>query len=201
MTAHTRRGRSTVDFCAACKVYLCKKCFGTFHEDEIPNLPPCIEQKIGLAGHRRLRLDTTLAQQRIPVRAVCPPRTDATSNRSAAIRVKIGLKLCNRVTKKPDNLITTLPKTADSPLRTIHQLRVSVSSRSAGIRKRVIPSSINSQEVACKKRCTLTDTSLVTSKKKMPKNNKSQNDGAELARQSPLATRIRKSKRIIGHAV
>ena len=38
---HYRMGRKTVDYCYTCKVYLCKKCFGTFHNDIHPTISLC----------------------------------------------------------------------------------------------------------------------------------------------------------------
>ena len=57
--SHTRIGRKTVDFCNVCQVYLCVKCFNTFHDDEIPTLPPCTEKKYGLQSRRRLRMSSS----------------------------------------------------------------------------------------------------------------------------------------------
>lgn len=131
---HTRRGRATVNFCSVCKVYLCKNCFDTFHLDEIPDLPPCIEVKYGLSGRRHLRLDsdplprsplrTTLRRQRASSKDQPSPSSPSSTvssspriNRAAHI---IGKKLRLRATGGGQSLALKSPALT-SPLRSIQR--------------------------------------------------------------------------------
>eukprot|EP00986_Skeletonema_menzelii_P000633 scaffold176_cov69-Skeletonema_menzelii.AAC.1 len=51
---HSRRGRKAVDYCETCRVYLCKKCFQTFHTKN-PLIPPCCSDLDPSARSRRTR--------------------------------------------------------------------------------------------------------------------------------------------------
>ena len=52
-----RCGRKTVHYCIGCKVYLCNLCWTSFRSDEIQELLPCTDKKLGLATRRLLRFD------------------------------------------------------------------------------------------------------------------------------------------------
>ena len=106
-------GRKTVSYCAVCGVYVCHNCWDSFHLDEVPNLPPCMEKKLGLARRRILRYDNAPKKQtRSPVRAMRPTRNSSSlySPSKASSRARyIGQKLLERQANKPDRL------TAESP--------------------------------------------------------------------------------------
>mmetsp|Transcript_56501 Transcript_56501/g.120005 ORF Transcript_56501/g.120005 Transcript_56501/m.120005 type:complete len:754 (+) Transcript_56501:1863-4124(+) len=124
-----RRGRSTVDFCSVCKVYLCKECFVTFHADIVPNMPPCMRRKVGVFRARHLRKDGKQSQDNVrsPVRTVRKTRSNTPSSpsRSELIRKEIGECLVQRAAIKPDSLLTTTPKGGlpESPLQATRKIR------------------------------------------------------------------------------
>ena len=58
--SHTRLGRLTVQYCLACDIYLCKKCFCSFHEDKVPTIPKCAPSYLNTPmPARRLTLGNT----------------------------------------------------------------------------------------------------------------------------------------------
>ena len=122
-----------VGFCVTCGVYLCDFCWTSFHNDEVPTLPPCIGKKVGLANCRVLRFDTVLPAATSPVRAQRRTRSNAESSpsRAASAAKIIGRKLLLRAANKPDRLMTdsptdTMPK---SPLRGVRQIKERVVKR------------------------------------------------------------------------
>ena len=122
-----------VGFCVTCGVYLCDFCWTSFHNGEVPTLPPCIEKKVGLVNCRVLRFDTVLPAATIPVREQRRTRSNAESSPSrAASAAKImGRKLLLRAANKPDRLMReslkdTMP---ESPLRGLRQIKEKVVKR------------------------------------------------------------------------
>ena len=114
----TRLGRKTVWYCGACEVYLCDFCWESFHTDDVPNLPPCIEDKMGLVHRKVLRYYPDNSQKKSPVRAVRETRshTCSPSKRSASARA-IGEKLVKRTADKHDARMAETPARAqDSPM-------------------------------------------------------------------------------------
>ena len=123
---HTRRGRSTVNFCAICQVYLCKKCWDTFHNDPVPQMPPCINKQLGLRPRRVLRYDQESPAVCSPVRTVITRHSTSKKQqfvgKSAARRI-IGEKLRQRAAAVPDVLTATTPRMVHSPMKSIRQIR------------------------------------------------------------------------------
>ena len=121
-------GRKTVSYCAVCGVYVCNNCWDSFHLDEVPNLPPCTEKKLGLARRRILRYDDAPKKQtRSPVRAMRPTRNSSSlsSPSKASSRARyIGQKLLERQANKPDRLTAESPRVSGtaSPLKHLHKM-------------------------------------------------------------------------------
>jgi len=128
----TRSGRKSVWYCGACEVYLCNHCWESFHTDDVPNLPPCIENKMGLAHRKVLRYNADKAQKKSPVRAVRETRSRKCSpSKGSASARAIGKKLLKRTADKPDALMAETPVQAqDSPM---------VARRSTNNKKVVLP--------------------------------------------------------------
>ena len=120
--SHTRRGRKIVDFCGVCKVYLCSKCFGTFHDDEIPTLPPCMEKKYGLQSCRRLCLDSAV-QPSSPTRSIRRP-----SSQTSSAGADIGIAMICRAAAEINSPVLT----DESPLWQLRQARSKMSKDNGG---------------------------------------------------------------------
>ena len=48
-----KKGRKTTYYCRACEVYVCEHCWDTFHNDELPELPPCVAKRAGLKSQKK----------------------------------------------------------------------------------------------------------------------------------------------------
>mmetsp|Transcript_19583 Transcript_19583/g.33127 ORF Transcript_19583/g.33127 Transcript_19583/m.33127 type:complete len:478 (-) Transcript_19583:194-1627(-) len=79
-SSHSRDGRRTVDYCFTCKVYLCKDCFGVFHKNTHPTLPPCCSGSGILTRSRKRPQGSTSISS--PVRS--SPKTSTRKRRARA---------------------------------------------------------------------------------------------------------------------
>ena len=98
----------------------------SFRAREVPDLPPCTEEALGLAQCRALRFDTALPQARIPVRAVVPTRrnTNSSPTKAGAAAKIIRKRLVKRAAVNPDRMIvvTLLGKMPGSPLKSLRRM-------------------------------------------------------------------------------
>ena len=129
-------GRKSVWYCKACGVYLCAFCWDSFHKNEVPNLSPCTEKKLGLTGRRVLRYDSSQKEAESPLRAKRETCKSPPSKEDSAART-IGERLNKRAAGKPDELLATTPKKLrTSPGRIPNPLAVCPEARRHLARKR-----------------------------------------------------------------
>ena len=111
----SRHRRKVADFCVACGVYVCKLCWVSFHEDEVPALPPCLQKKLGLSSPRALRFDTVLPVAKSPARVVPrrPRIKECSPSRAGSTAKAIGERIQRRLAGDP----ATSPVRAWCPTR------------------------------------------------------------------------------------
>mmetsp|Transcript_15982 Transcript_15982/g.35779 ORF Transcript_15982/g.35779 Transcript_15982/m.35779 type:complete len:490 (+) Transcript_15982:2002-3471(+) len=51
--AHYRAGRRTSMYCSVCRVFICSKCWDSFHNDVVPKLSPCLARNYATAMQTR----------------------------------------------------------------------------------------------------------------------------------------------------
>ena len=101
-----------------------------FHEEEIPNLPPCVENKMGLARRRVICYDSNDPNLRSPVRVMKQTRSNLPSPTKLSANARIiGDKLLVRAAGETDRLLVATPKVTESPLKSLRQMRKSVAPR------------------------------------------------------------------------
>ena len=99
-------------YCVVCEVYLCDLCWASFHDDEIPELPLCIERKPGLATRRLLRFDVDQTKPRSLARALIQTRRNADSSRAGGAAQLIGEQIQHRTARVSDSPTMVTPRGA-----------------------------------------------------------------------------------------
>ena len=120
------KARKEIKHLLSCGRHLCAFCWDSFHNNEVPNLSPCTEKKLGLTGRRALRYESSQQEAGSPLRAKREtPSSKSLPSKENSVARMIGERLNKRAAGKPDELLATTPKKVrTSPRRKPNPLAV-----------------------------------------------------------------------------